>query len=222
MTRMQLTYAVGLAVGIYDSDGYRKSGSDDSNVIKLKTAIGSKQEVDPALWAKVDEILNWAKKLPNENSDYYQSVVRILTNERGEAYPEDLGIIASVPYAYDSWAAKKAEQAAKSQDFANPANALGRFVGMINERAEFRATIKKITWKESDFGKSGLIVMVTAEGDKITSWVSETASFWKTSPQIGDTITFAGTVAAHSVYNGERFTKVKRIKRTGEYTLEGI
>lgn len=213
--QIPITYALNLAIQIFENQEYIKSGQPDSNVTRLRQAMEVKAESEPTKWETVDTLLNWRHILHKNSvsSEYYMKIVEILGNEYGIVEEKNLGILASIPYAYAKWKQGVAKAEAMKAEFENR-EATGRFVGLVGERSEFRGRINSIRWFDSIYGKTAMVQFETDEGDTLIAWISHNASFWDGDPFTGCRVTFKATVAEHSVFKGQRQTKVKRVKRT--------
>jgi len=102
-----------------------------------------------------------------------------------------------------------------------------KWVGEIKKRQDFMATITKIRGYETQFGYMSVIIMKDSDGN-VMVWKTSTGfeivdeRGFITSPEVGDTVSFKGTVKDHSTYNGIKQTLVNRCKLLEEKKVPKI
>lgn len=82
-------------------------------------------------------------------------------------------------------------------------------VGTVGAKVTVAGKVLFAKRVESDYGASMLVVVETADGDKVSTFAT---AAWVWDATVGDTVTVTGTVKAHEVYDGEKRTVLTRTK----------
>lgn len=159
-------------------------------------------DADEALAA---ESLTWVREelaALTTLSDYYSNLVVAASAEHFNE--KHLGLIVSVPSAYEREVGKRRELARKATT--------SRHVGAEGERVDFDLVLRKTRTNPSDFGVSTLCEFEDADGN-IIKW-------WKSGPdapcELDQRILLKGTIKGHGHYKGVPETTINRCKPIAE------
>ena len=177
-------------------DGYRKVAEDNSTKAQFLAAMQDLSVEPDRLVSDADrtraaEAMAWAAS--QGGNDYLE---RLAEGAALEVLPPKLlGVMLSLPAAYDRYLANEAKAAAKAA-----AGAGSEFVGTEGDRAVFTVTItdqRHLDW--------GTVTEAMDQDGNVMSW------FTNLDAGIGDTLTVKGTVKAHREFRGVRQTTINRV-----------
>jgi len=177
-------------------DGYRKVAEDNSTKAQFLAAmqdlsVEPDRLVSDADRTRATEALAWAAN--QGGNDYLERLAE------GAALdvlpPKLLGVMLSLPAAYNRYLANEAKAAAKAA-----AGAGSDYVGTEGDRAVFTVTITD--QRHLDFGT---VTEAMDGAGNVMSW------FTNLDAGIGETLTVKGTVKSHRMFRGVRQTTINRV-----------
>ena len=162
--------------------------------------------VDPhsmATQRMVEKMIKWIAEADDKGNSYLHSLKVICSGEY--TAQKNLGILASLPVAYDKEMAYMAKKAAKEAE--RQAQTESEYVGEVGKRIEVPVReMKIVTSWETDWGTKWMYRIIDTNGNVL---------IWKTTggPSSCDSITtVVGTVKAHNEFRGVRQTELVRCK----------
>lgn len=147
----------------------------------------------PADRSQAIAIVEWASTLADDGG--YLGNLRALALN-GAMRPNQRGLAASMPRAYERAIAQQADDAAAPTDKGH--------LGAIKQRLVVTGTVTGTFTGASDFGVYCWVKVTTDDGHRV-EWKATTS--W---PETGDRITGKATVTEHGEYRGHSVTRVNR------------
>lgn len=163
------------------------------------------EEVTAAERAEAAELMAWAQGLSLDN-DYLanlQAVASKLSVRR-----KHLGILVSLPAAYDRAQGREIERKAKAETAA-----ASKHFGTVGERLDIEGTVtftREFPGYAYNSPPKALVKILTTEGNVATWWCSNASK----APKMGDKVAGKATVKEHDTYEGSEQTVVTRAKLT--------
>ena len=154
----------------------------------------------PEVNDRVQDMLKWVKETESDGS-YMNNLKVIVLN--GFCTTRDLGILASLPHAWDKELEHRAEEEQRAEELKE--KQVSQWVGEVKSRMTFPVkSCKLITSFDSQFGTTWLYEFLTPDGNVLK---------WFASSRIKDTDNIesvTGTVKDHKEYQGVKETHINR------------
>jgi hypothetical protein len=171
-----------------------------------KRLLADADETQAAREPQVTAIIEHFAANPNPASEYEYTLYALTQNDMVDA--KSYGYAVSMPSAYDRALQRKAEQAAR----------INEWIGNTGDKLTLNVRIVSAKWIDTDYGTSRMITMADAEGRSLK--VFSTA---KSAEEVvtGDEWDLTAKVKRHESYNGRMITLLSHPKFT-KRTKQGL
>lgn len=199
-----VTYEQGVATGA-DSTKFRVQqilqGTDLGKKFQQKLLEGAGEKgldlFGATFKVAVFDVIQWVKKLNPADSDYTATIYSIAHRNPATVVYSEFGQVASMLMTYQRHLAARAQV----------------YFGTVGHTDEVEVTVTSIKEGSGDYG-AWFWVKAKDDKDTLINWFVNTA---RPDYDVGDELKIRGTVKDHVEFNGDKWTKLNRVK-----VLEGF
>lgn len=204
------TYPVDLVIAVAwavtKSFGYAPTSATDStkaivlNVLRKNHDLKEElQDLASEASRKVEQIREWLSK--QHGSEYIVNLQEAVAS--GDVTMKSIGLVVSLPYAFERSETKRIERERESSGITN------EWFGDVKERVTLSVQILKIHIFENYFGQTTLYTLADDVGRRFVWFSSNNLNLGG----VGDTVKIKGTIKEHSTYRDVKQTVLTRVKK---------
>lgn len=155
-----------------------------------------------------EKSLEWARSIDENTTSDYLSNLRVLSTPDSFHIKKHLGLIASIPMAYQ----REVERELRRQEEAKRrAEATNEHIGKVGERfgrdiPTVTARVMRQHFRASDFGTTEILSFLTDDGNTIVWYNSGRDS----GVEVDNVVEIKGTIKKHSEFRGTKQTVISR------------